>query len=81
MEKEGNQIEKSPLYLEKLLKLSILKQAWTVRHCLGKGRFEKRAYSARLMLNRLMKIIAKRSVKKLKIDQGAGRKDSPLSPN
>ena len=57
MEKKGNQIEKLPLYLEKLLKLSTLKssvgQSYNV---LGKGASKR--FILPTMLNSLMKVLA-----------------------
>jgi len=57
MEKKGNQIEKLPLYLEKLLKLSTLKSnVGQSYNALGKGASKK--FILPTMINSLMKAIA-----------------------
>ena len=57
MEKKGNQIEKLPLYLEKLLKLSILKSsAGQFCNVLEKGASKRVILPT--MLNSLMKVLA-----------------------
>ena len=57
MEKKGNQIEKLPLYLEKLLKLSILKSSVGQSYNVLKKGASKR-FILPTMLNSLMKVLA-----------------------
>ena len=57
MEKKGNQIEKLPLYLEKLLKLSTLKSSVVQPdNVLEKG--ASKSFILLTMLNSLMKVLA-----------------------
>ena len=57
MEKKGNQIEKLPLYLEKLLKLSILKSSVGQSYnMLERGALKK--LTLLTTLNSLMKVLA-----------------------
>ena len=57
MEKKGNQIEKLPLYLEKLLKLSILKSSVGQSYNVLEQGASKR-FILPTMLNSLMKVLA-----------------------
>ena len=58
--KKGNQIEKLPLYLEKLLKLSILKSSVGQSYNVLKKGASKR-FILPTMLNSLMKVLALRN--------------------